>query len=255
MDLELAGKAFIITGGTEGLGLALAQSLIAEGAKVAICGRRADKVAEAAALLGPKALAIQTDVTVTEQLDAFFDQAVAAFGRLDGVVNNAGRSAATPLLDSTDEEWREDYELKVIAAVHLIRRAIPELIKHRGAVLNILAVKGKAPDAGSTPTAASRAAGLAMTKALSGELAPHGVRVNAILIGLIKSGQWTRRADAMSMAHDDLYGAIVQHQGIPLGRVGEASEFADLATYLLSARASYLTGVGINLDGGLSPLP
>jgi NAD(P)-dependent dehydrogenase (short-subunit alcohol dehydrogenase family) len=157
MELELSGKAFIITGGTEGLGLALAQSLIAEGAKVAICGRRADKVAEAAALLGPNALALQADVTVTEQLDIFFDQALAAFGRLDGVVNNAGRSAATPLLDSTDEEWREDFELKVIAAVHLIRRAIPELIQNRGAVLNILAVKGKAPDAGSTPTTTSPA--------------------------------------------------------------------------------------------------
>ena len=97
MELELSGKAFIITGGTEGLGLALAQSLVAEGAKVAICGRRAEKVAEAALLLGPNVLAVQADVTVTEQLDTFFDQALATFGRLDGVVNNAGRSAATPL--------------------------------------------------------------------------------------------------------------------------------------------------------------
>jgi len=255
MDLELSGKAFIITGGTEGLGLALAHSLVAEGALVAVCGRRDDKVASASALLGSQSLALRADVTKGDELDAFYDQTLATFGQLDGLVNNAGRSAATPLLESTDEEWREDFELKVIAAVHLARRAIPELIKSRGSILNILAIKGKAPDAGSTPTAASRAAGLAMTKALSGELAPHGVRVNAILIGLIKSGQWTRRADAMLMAHDDLYGAIVQHQGIPLGRVGEASEFADLATYLLSVRASYLTGVGINLDGGLSPLP
>jgi NAD(P)-dependent dehydrogenase (short-subunit alcohol dehydrogenase family) len=235
--------------------LALAESLVREGARVAVCGRRADKVADAQAALGANGIAVQADVTVTAQLDGFYDQALQTFGRIDGVVNNAGRSAATPLANSTDDEWREDFELKVMSAVHLTRRAIPQLIERRGAVLNVLAIKGKAPDAGSTPTAASRAAGLALTKALAGELAPHGVRVNAILIGLIKSGQWTRRADAMSMSHDDLYDAIVDNQKIPLGRMGEASEFADLATYLLSSRASYLTGVGINLDGGLSPLP
>ena len=255
MDLELAGKAFIITGGTEGLGLALAEALIREGARVAVCGRRAEKVASAQAMLGDAGVAVQADVTIASELDAFYDRALQTFGRIDGVVNNAGRSAATPLANSTDDEWREDFELKVMSAVHLTRRAIPQLIEHRGAVLNILAIKGKSPDAGSTPTAASRAAGLALTKALAGELAPQGVRVNAILIGLIKSGQWTRRADAMSMNHDDLYDAIVENQKIPLGRMGEATEFADLATYLLSSRASYLTGVGINLDGGLSPLP
>lgn len=255
MDLELNDKAFLVTGGTEGLGLALAQTLLAEGASVAVCGRNEDRLAAAREALGVGALVVRADVTKADELDSFYDVALETFGRIDGVVNNAGRSAATNLVDSTDDEWREDYELKVVAAVHLSRRALPELLHRRGAIVNVLAIKGKAPSAGSTPTAASRAAGLAFTKALAAEVAPHGVRVNAVLIGLIKSGQWTRRADAASMSHDDFYNALVKHQDIPLGRFGEAREFADVVTFLLSSRASYLTGVGINIDGGLSPLP
>lgn len=254
MDLELNGRAFLITGGSDGLGLALAQRLVREGARVAVCGRDEDRLARARQVLGDESICVRADVTDPHELDGFIDTTLERFGRLDGAVNNAGKSAAGPIADSDDEGWRSDYELKVIAALHVTRRVLDALATSQGAIVNVLAIMARTPGANSTPTAASRAAGLALTKALASEAAPRGVRVNAILIGLIESGQWVRRAEAAQVPLEDFYASLVKNSHIPLGRVGTAEEFADLATYLLSARASYVTGVGISLDGGLSPV-
>ena len=254
MDLELNGRAYLVTGGSDGLGLALAQRLVLEGARVAVCGRDPERLALAQNVLGADALCFRADVTQAAELDNFIDATLERFGRLDGAVNNAGKSEASSIADSSDQQWRDDYELKVIAALHVSRRVLDALAENNGAILNVLAIMARTPGANSTPTAASRAAGLAMTKALSYEAAARGVRVNAILIGLIESGQWVRRAEEIHMSVDEYYAAMAKARQIPLGRIGRADEFADLATYLLSPRASYVTGVEINLDGGLSPV-
>ena len=253
MDLQLKDRVFLITGGTDGLGLALAQSLVGEGAKVAVCGRDAERLARAQVTLGGEALCFEADVTKELDIDAFVDATLARFGRLDGAVNNAGRSAGGPVATSSDELWREDYELKVIAALHLSRRVLPALEVTRGSIVNVLAIMARTPLANSTPTTASRAAGLTLTKALSNEVGKKGIRVNAILIGLIQSGQWERLASATS-SMDEFYEKMAAGSNIPLGRVGRAEEFADLASFLLSPRSSYITGVGISIDGGLSPV-
>lgn len=254
MDLELRDRAFLITGGTDGLGLALARKLVDEGARVAICGRDEQRLARSQELLGSDALCVRADITDAAQLDAFIDEALRRYGRLDGAVNNAGRSAGTPVATSDDSAWLADYELKVIAAVHLARRVLDELEKTGGSIVNVLAIMARAPGANSTPTTASRAAGLAFTKALANEAGPRGVRVNAVLIGLIESGQWVRQAEAAGMDPPAFYEKMALAADIPLGRMGRADEFADLAAFLLSPRASYLTGVGISIDGGLSPV-
>ncbi len=254
MDLELKDKAFLITGGTDGLGLALARRLVDEGGRVAVCGRDAQRLARAQELLGPNALCVQTDVTDAEQVDAFVDATLTRFGRLDGLVNNAGQTAASLIATSSDEQWRRDYELKVIAALHVARAVLPALETTQGAIVNVLAILARAPGAGTTPTSASRLAGLAFTKSLASEVGPRGIRANAILIGLIESGQWVRRAEAAGISEEEFYRTTAENAHIPLGRVGRAEEFADLASYLLSPRASYVTGVGIALDGGLSPV-
>jgi NAD(P)-dependent dehydrogenase (short-subunit alcohol dehydrogenase family) len=254
VDLELRERAYLITGGTDGLGLALATKLVDEGARVAVCGRDADRLAYAQDVLGPDALCMATDVTDAAQLDAFIEATVARFGRLDGAVNNAGRSAASSIASSNDETWREDYELKVIAALHVARRVLDALERTSGALVNVLAIMARSPGANSTPTAASRAAGLALTKSLATEVAPRGIRVNAILIGLIESGQWVRRAQDAGVDLATFYERLNDSSKIPLGRLGRAEEFADVAAFLLSPRASYVTGVGIAVDGGLSPV-
>jgi NAD(P)-dependent dehydrogenase (short-subunit alcohol dehydrogenase family) len=254
MDLELNGRTYLITGGSDGLGLALAQRLVLEGAQVAVCGRDPERLALAQNGLGADALCFRADVTQANELDNFIDATLERFGRLDGAVNNAGKAEASSIADSSDRQWRDDYELKVIAALHVSRRVLGALSENKGAIVNVLAIAARTPVANSTPTAVSRAAGLAMTKALSYEAAPRGVRVNAILIGLIESGQWVRRAEQAHVSIEEYYGAMAKARQIPLGRIGKANEFADLATYLLSPRASYVTGVGISLDGGLSPV-
>jgi len=256
MDLELASKVVLITGGTDGLGLALAHRLVAEGGAVAICGRDGGRLAGAEDALvsaGGDVLAVRADAARVEDIGRFVDGAVDRWGRIDGIVHNAGRSAAGPLADSDDATWEGDLELKLMGAVRLTRMALPHLRRSRGSALFTLAMAAKAPGPASTPSSVSRAAGMALTKALSKELAADGIRVNAILIGLIESGQWVRGAAAAGMEPAAYEARLAEGAGIPLGRIGRASEFADLASFLLSARASYLTGTAINLDGGLSP--
>jgi NAD(P)-dependent dehydrogenase (short-subunit alcohol dehydrogenase family) len=259
MDLHLAGKVVLITGGTDGLGAALADRLVEEGSRVAVCGRDPDRLAATEQRLreaGGDALVVQADVTRLTDLERFVDRAVARWGRIDGLVNNVGKSAAGRIDEVSDEDWIDDLNLKVLAAVRCARLAVPHLIAAGGgAIVNVLNVGARAAGAASLPTTASRAAGLAITKAASRDLGGHGIRVNAVLIGLIASGQWRRRADAAGQSEDELYREMAQRGNIPLGRVGRSEEFADLAAYLLSDRSSYVTGAAINLDGGTSPVP
>ncbi len=254
MDLGLGDRVVLITGGTDGLGLALAKNLVAEGARVAVCGRDAARLERAQELLGSEALCVEADVTNASDREAFVADSRSRFGRIDALVNNAGRSAATLVANSDDDEWRADYELKVVSALHLARLVLDDLAVSGGVVLNVLAISARAPGAGSTPTAASRAAGLAMTKALANEVGPRGVRALAILIGLVESGQWERRAAQSGVSVTSIYQDLARNARVPLGRVGRAEEFANLATFLVSPRASYVTGVGVSLDGGLSPV-
>jgi NAD(P)-dependent dehydrogenase (short-subunit alcohol dehydrogenase family) len=254
MNLELKDRVYLITGGTDGLGLTLAQRLVDEGARVAVCGRDAERLERAREQLGSESLCFKADVTHESELDGFIDATFSKFDRLDGTVNNAGRTAGTPVATSDDKQWREDLELKVISALHVSRRVLPALEETSGAIVNVLAIMARTPGANSTPTTASRAAGLALTKAMANEVGPRGVRVNAILIGLIESGQWVRRANDANVTAEEYYDTMAKGSKIPLGRVGRAAEFADLATFLLSPRASYITGVGVSIDGGLSPV-
>ncbi len=256
MDLELAGKVVLITGGTDGLGLALAAQLAGEGASVAVCGRSEDRLGSARTEIeagGGDVLAVQADVSRAEDLERFVEASIARWGRIDAVVHNAGRASAGSIESIDDATWEEDFQLKLMASVRLTRLALPHLRASRGSVLFTLALAAKAPGGGSEPSSVNRAAGMALMKALSKELAPAGIRVNAVLIGFVESGQWVRFATGSGLSQEEFYARFSQDAGIPLGRFGRSQEFADLGCYLLSARASYLSGVAINLDGGLSP--
>ena len=259
MDLGLAGKVAIITGGSEGIGRATAQSLGREGVSVVICARRVDllnKAAqEVAEATGAEIVPVQADITNVRDIERLVQTAVDRFGRLDILVNNAGTSAAGAFESVTDQAWQADLDLKLFGAIRATRTALPHLRgAGGGAVVNVLNIGAKQPGARSFPTSVSRAAGMALIKALSKELASDNIRVNAINIGLIKSGQNDRRWESMGRpgTREEFYAESAKRAGIPLGRVGEAEEVGDLIAFLCSPRGAYITGVSINVDGGTS---
>ncbi|MCC7104194.1 MAG: SDR family oxidoreductase [Chloroflexi bacterium] len=260
MDLGLGGKAAVITGGSQGIGYAAARVLAREGARVLIAARQAERLERAAMDLaeetGGQVVAFRADVTHPEDVADMIQAAIERFGKLDAFVSNAGASLARPFTEVTDEQWQSDLELKLLANIRGARLAIPHLkAAGGGSIVSVLSVMGKTPAAGSTPTSVSRAAGIALMKVLSKELAPDNIRVNSVNIGLIKSGQHERRwiAAGRSQSIDDYYAQMAEHRSVPLKRIGEAEEAADLIAFLCSERAKYITGAAINMDGGLSP--
>jgi NAD(P)-dependent dehydrogenase (short-subunit alcohol dehydrogenase family) len=176
-----------------------------------------------------------------------------AFDKVDIIVNNAGTSQAMPFEKLTDGILHDDLELKLFAAIRLIRLVIPQMKQRRwGRIINVLNIGAKAPRPNSMPTSISRAAGMAMTKALSQELAPHNVLVNALLVGLVRADQHVQRAKRTNVPLEEYYKA--HEKEIPIGRLGEAEEFANLACFLASEQGGYITGTAINVDGGRSPV-
>lgn len=256
MELGLTGKVALITGGSEGIGRATAKAFAAEGTRVVICARREEPLRKVEAEIqaaGGECLAVQTDVTQADAIARFVTAAQHRYGRIDILVNNAGSSAAHPFEQVPDEEWIADLDLKLLAAVRAARIVVPSMrAAGGGSIVNITNIGGKQPGAASLPTSVSRAGGIALTKALSKELAPSQIRVNTICIGLIKSAQIERRARALfpNEALDEAYARMGKN--IPLGRVGDAEEVAALILFLCSDRGRYITGDAINIDGGTS---
>lgn len=254
MQLSLQGKVAAITGGSEGIGRATALRLAELGAKVAICARRAAVLEKAAAeikKLGADVLTVVADASKADDMPRFIEETVKRFGRIDIVVNNAGGTGQSAF-DKVDEaEWRNDIEIKVMAQVRAALAAIPHMKKQGGGrIINLNMVGAKQPGAAQFPTTVSRAAGLALTKALSKELAASNILVNAVAVGKIKSMQQERRAKRSGLSVEEHYART--GKTVPLGRMGEAEEVANVIAFLASGAASYVTGTCINVDGGLS---
>ncbi|NQW08861.1 MAG: SDR family oxidoreductase [Alphaproteobacteria bacterium] len=259
MQVRLDGRIALITGGSLGIGRAIAATFAESGAGVALVARRQDVLDEAAtairAATGGEVIAIAADVATAKGCEHAVDRAQAVLGPIDILVNNAGSSKRGPFEEHDDAVWQADLDLKLFAAIRLCRRVMPEMRERRwGRVINILNTGAKAPPGQGAPTAVTRAAGMALTKALANEYAPHNVLVNALLVGRIESDQWVRRhADETGdRSLDDYYAEM--GRSIPMGRVGTAEEFAAMACLLASDRGGYVTGTAINVDGGLCPV-
>ncbi|MDP3063039.1 MAG: SDR family NAD(P)-dependent oxidoreductase [Chloroflexota bacterium] len=260
---DLTGRVAIVTGGNGGIGRGMAMALAQAGASVVVVGRNEAKTAEAVAEmegLGAKAIGVRADVGQRADASRMMEEALRAFGRIDILVNNAGAAAAMPFEQATDQDWASDLDLKFYAAVRFVRLVAPHMRKAGGGrVINVTNLGGKAPGPASVPTSVSRAAGLALTKALSKDLAKDNILVTSVCIGAIKSAQNERRYQQLSAKDPALtlhafYQQLARSRNVPLGRVGESAEAGDVIAFLASERASYLTGVAINIDGGASPV-
>lgn len=257
MEVSLAGRTAVITGASKGIGLAVATRFAASGAEVAIIARGREALDNAVKIIAksgrPRIAAIQADVAAAADLRRAYDEAMTQFGKIDIVVNNAGTSRTGAFQEITDEVWREDFDQKLFAAIRLTRLVWPQMKERRwGRVLNTLNVGAKAPRPRSAPTSVTRAAGVALTKVLAGEGAPYNILVNALLVGFIEADQHVRAAEKAGIALEDYVNA--RTKDIPLGRIGRAEEFANIACFLASDAASYITGTAINVDGGRSPV-
>ena len=257
MNVELTGRAAIVTGGSKGIGFAVATRFAASGADVAIIARGREALDQAVRRIGGTAkkrvTGIVADVGIAADIRRAYDEAMNALGKIDIVVNNAGTSRTAAFEEVTDEIWHQDFDEKLFAAIRLTRLAWPQMKERRwGRVINVLNIGAKAPRPKSAPTSVTRAAGMALTKVLAAEGAPHNVLVNALLVGLIEADQHVRRAQRTGIALEDYYKASSKE--VPLGRMGRAEEFANIACFLASDAASYITGTAINVDGGRSPV-
>lgn len=255
------GRVALITGSSRGLGRAMAIKFAESGAHVCIVGRRQDMLdataAEVDAAGSGKVCAVSADMWQPEDIERMVKTAETELGGVDILVNNAGSSQRGDFLTLTDEMWHSDIELKLFGAIRACRLVIPGMQERKwGRIINVLNTGAKSTPGGGYPTAVSRAAGMSLMKGLAGEFAKDNILVNGMLVGRIESDQWLNRYEATdkSKSYEQYLLDMAKEQKLPMGRLGTAEEFANMACFLCSDAGSYVTGCAINVDGGLSPV-
>jgi NAD(P)-dependent dehydrogenase (short-subunit alcohol dehydrogenase family) len=261
VNLELAGRTAVVTGGTSGIGLCAVRRLLDEGASVAFCARDAARVeavtAELAASSGDRVLGAVGDVLDVAAMDAFSAQVAARFGGADVLVHNAGRSRMAPFEQTSDADWAEEFELKFFGLLRPTRAFLPLMRKSDAAsMVYVSSLLAKQPETRLIATSAARGGALNLAKSMAREFAP-AIRVNSILLGVIDTGQWEarlaeRRAAGDSIERDAYVAELASQRGIPLGRIGRPEEVAAAIAFLASPLCGFMTGAVIEISGGFS---
>lgn len=257
MDLGLRGRRAVVTGGTKGIGRAVVEELLTEGAAVAFCARNADEVKAAEEeLLGGGDVTVAgwaTDVTDPAAVQDFIDAAADKLGGVDVLVNNAGAAHPGNFETLTDEDWRGDLDVKLFSQIRCTRAVLPHLRQSAAPrVVNVNAVYAKYPDPNFFATTVNRAACLNLTKALAQQYGPERILVNSVNIGFVVTPQWEniRRRRAPDSTQEEFFAELARTE-VPLGRFGSVDEVSGIVTFLASDRASYITGASIDVAGGM----
>ncbi|MDE2818040.1 MAG: SDR family oxidoreductase, partial [Chloroflexota bacterium] len=258
MDLELRGKTAIVSAGSKGLGKAIALGLAAEGARVAICSRNPDNLSQAAQEIltktGSEVLAVPVDVTKPDAIANFVGTVVQRQGKIDILVNNAGGPPMGTFDDFEDKEWEDAFNLTFMSVIRFVREVLPHMRKTgSGRIINVTSTSVKQPLESLLLSSAIRPAVIGLAKSLANELAPDNILVNNICPGSIHTDRIKENVAAQVRSTGQSEESVMEEYAakIPLGRLGEPVELADLAVFLASERASYITGATLQVDGGL----
>ncbi|MHB8643310.1 MAG: SDR family oxidoreductase [Gaiellaceae bacterium] len=256
MELGIAGRRAIVTGGSKGLGLAIAEELAREGVHVAICARDEEETWAAGEALrehGTTVFASRADVTDADDVRAFVGASAEALGGIDFLVNNAGRAHPGNFETLTDEDWKADLDVKLFSLIRCCREVLPHMrAAGGGRIVNIGAVYGRYPDPTFFGTSVIRAAGNSFTKTFALEVAKDNVLVNGVNIGFVVTPQWDNihQRRAPELDRDEFFRRMAADE-VPLGRFGTPDEVSGLVVFLLGGRASYITGASIDVAGGM----
>ena len=258
MDLGLDGKVCLVTGASRGIGLEVGRSLCSEGAQVLFVGRDADALVHAADGCGGEYLA--GDVTDPDVAERIVATCAEQMGGIDVLVNNAGTSFARSLDDLTEEDWQGQWDLHVMAPMRLMRAAAPRMAQRGGGrIVNVCSSAGKRPSLTNAAYSVTKAAQLSLSRVFADSYASDNVLVNAVAPGAVASPLWTgpdglaeQIAATRGGTPDEALAA--QAGKIPLGRLAEPREIADIVVFLCSARASNVTGAAWSADGGTVPI-
>jgi len=244
VDLGLAGKVCLVTGSTAGIGFEVATRLAAEGAHVVTTGRRDE---------GPGELHVAADLTEPGAPDRIVSTAVERFGRIDGLVNNAGGTEIRKLAELTDDDWQQSFELNLMTAVRTTRAALPHM-QPGSAIVNVSSTAAKRPSLGMPDYSVLKAALLSYSRLVADLHAADGIRCNAVTPGPTATGAWLGAGGLAEQQGDRDEVLAKVAAGRPLGRLAEPGEIADVIVFLLSARAGYVTGAAWSVDGGTVPI-
>lgn len=258
MELELKGKVAAITGGSVGIGLAVAEALAREGVDLALCARNEERVTRVAADIarqyGVRAIGVRADVSKADDIDRFTAAIQETFGGVDILINNAGTGSEEKIMDAPDEKWQYYWELHVMAAVRLSRSLAPGMRERGGGVIiNNASICASQP-LGYEPIYNTTKAALAMfSKCLANELIPFNIRVNTVNPGLILTPDWMKTATLLTQgtgSTPEEYLTRIAVENTPIGRFGSPEELAHFFVFLCSPRASYCVGSTYYVDGG-----
>ena len=257
MDLGLKGKVALVTGGSKGIGKAVAHGLAEEGAKVAICARgqidldRA--VGDLAKSTGSEVFAVAGDLTTENGVKKIVDATIAKFGRIDILVNNAGAAPGGLLLDLTEEDWQKALQLKFMGFVRCMKAVIPYMLKQgRGRIVNVVGNDGVKPIGIELTPSAANAADLAVTVALAEQYGRNNICINAINPGPVATERWDGLISGIARVRKISVDEAQERaeRSIPLGRICTPEEVANVVVFVASERASFMNGAIITLDGG-----
>lgn len=257
MDINLKGKVAIVTGGRQGIGHCITQTFLEAGASVLTCARDGAglnaQIEQWRANHGDRIAGIQADMGQAEDIDRLLAQVKSRFGGVDVLVNNAATSESGTLASLSDAQWHREFDVKLMAMIRTARAAVPLMLaRGGGSVININAIFARQPDMTFYASSVVRAGCLAFTKLLAREHAAQGVRANAIGLGLVETPAWEQWHDPAQGSYEAFLKSSALFYRVPMGRVGRMQEVGNVALFLASDAASYVTGTQLDVDGGMA---